>query len=175
MPSLATVAFADVDHELKSTRRILERLPDEHLDWRPHERSMTLGGLATHITNLPFYGTTILTADEFDTTSRPPSTPLTSREAILAQFDQAAAAFREAVTNADDETMQGSWALKAGERQLFSRPRLGVLRGFAVSHLIHHRGQLTVYLRLLDVPVPGLYGQSADDKLEAQRESAGGA
>jgi uncharacterized damage-inducible protein DinB len=168
MPSLFAVAFGDLDHELKSTRRILERLPDEHLGWRPHERSMTLGGLATHITNLPFYGTTIITEEGFDVASRPPSQVLESREAILEAFDRSAVALREAAAGATDEGMQGSWTLRAGEREMFSRPRLGVLRGFALSHLIHHRGQLTVYLRLLDVPVPGLYGQSADDKLEAQ-------
>jgi len=169
MPSLFSVAFGDLDHELKNTRRMLEQLPDEHLGWRPHERSMSLGSLATHLTNLPFYGATILTADGFDAASRPPSQPLESREAILEAFDRSAAAFREAAANVDDEVLQGTWTLRAGEREMFSRPRLGVLRGFALSHMIHHRGQLTVYLRLLDVPVPGLYGQSADDKLAAQQ------
>ena len=164
MPPLTTLALGDLDHELTNTRRVLERLPDEHLGWRPHPKSFTLGELATHIATLPFYGTSTLETESFDLATAPRQAGLASREAILARFDETAGALRDAVANADDAVLSAKWRMTMGAREILNLPRAAVIRGFTVSHLIHHRGQLTVYLRLLDVPLPNLYGPTADER-----------
>lgn len=159
------LAIGDLEQELSQTRRILERVPEEHLDWRPHEKSWTLGELAQHIVNLPFWQTRIVEADEFDlATSPPPSAGPRSREELLERFDRSATALRDAVARLDEQALGARWTLRQGDRVLIALPRAAVLRGMGISHLIHHRGQLTVYLRLLDTPVPGLYGPSADER-----------
>ena len=122
------------------------------------------GGLATHVATLPFYGTATLTTEGYDLATAPRQAPLETRAAVLARFDETAGALREAVAAADDATLRARWRLSVGERELMNLPRAAVIRSFTLSHLIHHRTQLTVYLRLLDVPVPGLYGPSADER-----------
>ena len=163
--TLKTLALADLEQELATTRRVLERVPDEHLGWKPHERSMALGGLATHIANLVRWQVATLRQDEFDfATSPPPMTAVGSREELLAMFDANVVELRGALAEMDDEGLQREWTLRRGPQVMFTRPKLTVLRSFGLMHIAHHRGQLTVYLRLLDVPLPPVYGPTADER-----------
>ena len=155
--------LADFDHEMGTTRRLLERLPDDRLTWKPHPRSMTLGGLATHLSNIPTWGGTILDEPSFDLAAAPP--PLaekTSRADILAAFDEVCRVTRASMDKTDAE-YQSLWTLERSGQQVFSVPRVAAFRSFVLHHIIHHRGQLSLYLRLNDVPVPAIYGPSADE------------
>lgn len=155
--------LAEFDHEMGVTRRLLDRLPDDKLAWKPHERSMSLGGLATHIANLPNWTAPIMSESGFDMAAAPPNrVPHTSRAAVLADFDNAAGDARRLLDKTDAEYF-APWTLRRGAQQIFTMPRVGALRSFVISHTIHHRGQLSVYLRLNDVPVPAMYGPSADE------------
>ena len=165
-PTLKNLAVGDLTHELSTTRRVLERLPDEHFGWKPHEKSMSLGGLAAHITNLVFWQRGILESDAFDFASAPPRPQATpsSRDEILRAFDENAAALKAALEQTDEEALGRTWTLTRGEQVMMSRPKAAALRSMGLSHMIHHRGQLGVYLRLLDVPVPPMYGPTADER-----------
>ena len=164
MPATAADLYADLELELAATRRVLERVPFEHWDWRPHAKSFTLGRLATHLAELPRFAEVMATRDELDMAamSDAPS-QVDSREALLALFDERAASMRRAVASLDAERLAGNWRLRMGDAVLLDAPRSLLLRQHGISHPVHHRAQLTVYLRMLDVPVPGLYGPSADD------------
>jgi uncharacterized damage-inducible protein DinB len=163
-PPLRKIALGDLETEIATTRRVLERVPEEHLDWKPHAKSMSLGGLVTHIATIPFYGTAVLQGQDFDVAAPLPPNPLaTTRDEILRRFDETVAALRALLEGADDLSLREPWSLRNGEQVVFTLPRIGVLRGLVVSHLVHHRGQLSVYLRLLDVPVPSIYGPTADE------------
>ncbi len=163
--SLRQLTLGDLDHELASTRRVLERVPEEHLAWRPHEKSWSLGELAFHLANLAYWQISIVREDEFDLASAPPPAVggAKSCEELLRTFEASASALQDALSRLDDAALGAPWTLRRGEQVLIRRRRGAVLRGMGISHMIHHRGQLTVYLRLLDVPVPGLYGPSADE------------
>jgi uncharacterized damage-inducible protein DinB len=164
-PSLRDLAVGDLEQELRTTRRLLERVPDEHLDWKPHPKSMSLGSLATHIANLLFWQTTTVQQSEFDLAGGPPPlASLASREELLRRFDENAAALKQAVSAMDDAALGEPWTLRRGEQTLLRLPRAAVLRTMGISHIIHHRGQLSVYLRLLDVPLPPIYGPTADEQ-----------
>jgi len=155
--------LAEFDHELGTTRRLLERLPDGKLSWKPHAKSMSLGGLATHLANLPSWGTTILNEAFFDVANGPPNLQeKTSGAEILAAFDDNTRKARAALDKSDGELM-APWSLKRGEHEMFSMPRAAAFRTFVLYHIVHHRGQLSVFLRLNDVPVPAIYGPSADE------------
>ena len=155
--------LADFDHEMGTTRRLLERLPDDRLSWKPHAKSMSLGGLATHLANLPHWGATILNDASFDLAAAPPNlAEKASRAEILAAFDDTCRATRAMMEKTDAE-YQSLWTLERGGQQVFSVPRVAAFRSFVLHHVIHHRGQLSVYLRLNDVPVPAIYGPSADE------------
>ena len=155
--------LAEFDHEMGTTRRLLERIPDVKFDWKPHEKSMTLGGLATHLSNLPNWGTTILNDMSYDLAAGPPNlTQAASRTDVLAHFDDACAKTRAALDKTDAE-LNAQWKLKRGDQELFSLPRGAAFRTFVLYHVVHHRGQLSVYLRLNDVPVPAIYGPTADE------------
>ncbi len=163
-PSVKQVALGDMEHELTRTRVALERIPEEHLDWKPHRKSWSLGELATHISNLPNWAAFTIEGDGLDMAETgPPNVALESREAVLANFDTSSAAMRQAIRAADDRKLSETWTLRNGGETIFSMPKVAVLRSFVLSHIIHHRAQLTVYLRLLDVPVPSIYGPSADE------------
>ncbi len=157
----------EFDQEMANTRRVLERVPDEHLDWAPHPKSYTLGQLAAHVALLPAWGAMTLSRDEFD--MAPPDgarwTPpvLNNRAEMLAAFDKEAAGARQALEAATDADLARAWSLKQAGQTVFSLPKSAVFRTFVMNHLVHHRGQLMVYLRLKDVPVPGVYGPSADE------------
>jgi uncharacterized damage-inducible protein DinB len=155
--------LADYDHEMGTTRRLLERLPDDRLSWKPHPRSMTLGGLATHLSTIPHWAGTILNDASFDLAAAPPNVAeKASRADILAGFDELRRQTRAWMDKTDAE-YQALWTLKRGGQQVFSVPRVAAFRSFVLHHMIHHRGQLSLYLRLNDVPVPAIYGPSADE------------
>ena len=151
-------------HEMAGTRRVLERVPDEHLDWRPHEKSFTLRELATHVATLPRWIRVFLTTPEVDYLTLPKTEPGTSAADLVARFDALVDEAREQIAGSSADAWEEEWTLRFGEEVVFALPRAAAYRSFVMSHLIHHRAQLTIYLRLLDVPVPGLYGPSADEK-----------
>ena len=165
--AISDALLPEFDQEMANTRKTLERVPDDRFDWKPHEKSSTLGGLATHIANLPSWTVHIMGGDELDIA--PPGQgplriePVTSQSELLEMFDRNIAAAREAIAGADDARMFGTWSLLKGGQTVFSLPRAAVLRSFLMNHVIHHRAQLGVYLRLNDIPVPALYGPSADE------------
>jgi uncharacterized damage-inducible protein DinB len=155
--------LADYDHEMGTTRRLLERLPDDKLGWKPHDKSMTLGALATHLTQIPSWAGTILNEPSFDLENGPPAAAeASSRAEILGAFDASRARTRAWMDKTDGE-YNSLWTLTRGGHQLFSVPRVSAFRSFVLHHIIHHRGQLSVYLRLNEVAVPAIYGPSADE------------
>jgi uncharacterized damage-inducible protein DinB len=156
--------LADYDHELGATRRMLERVPDDKLGWRPHDKSMSLGELSTHLGNIPSWATAILNVNGFDLSDTPPPPPArTSRADILAFFDESTQRTR-ALMDLTDAQYVARWTLKRDGHELFSVPRIAAFRTFVIHHIIHHRGQLSVYLRLNDIPLPPIYGPSADEQ-----------
>lgn len=162
--SLTQSMAAEFEREMAATRKTLERIPTDKLTWKPHEKSFTLGALGQHLAQLGMWAENTLNLDELDLKGPFDQKPPESTADILALFDKFTAASKAAFAAADDEKLAAPWALKVEGRQLFSRPRADVIRDFVLNHGAHHRGQLTVYLRLLDVPVPSIYGPSADEK-----------
>lgn len=155
--------LAEFDHEIGATRRLLERLPDDRLTWAPHEKSWTTGGLATHLANLPTWAVPVLDQPSLDLATLPPRrAALATRAHILQLFDESAAQARSRMDRTDAE-YTALWRLDRDGHQILTVPRLIAFRTFVLNHLIHHRGQLTVYLRLLNVPLPPLYGPTADE------------
>jgi uncharacterized damage-inducible protein DinB len=158
----------EFDNEMANTRTVLERLPEDRFDWQPHARSMTLGRLANHLADLPGWGVMTLGMDSFDLA--PPggeghtSPTHTTRQELLATFDANVGKTRELLEKTDDTAFAQPWTFLVGGEERFTLPRVAVLRGMLFNHIIHHRGQMTVYLRLNEVPVPGLYGPSADEQ-----------
>lgn len=156
--------IGDVAQELVSTRRILERLPEEHMAWKPHEKSMTLGGLATHLINLLNWQIAIFQYPEFDLSSVPlKRDALDQRADILEEFDANVSKLDKLIAECDEKMFGEEWVLRSGDHIILRAPRAIALRTFGISHMVHHRAQLGVYLRLLDLPVPGFYGPSADE------------
>lgn len=155
----------EFDREMGLTRRALERVPDGQFDFRPHPTSVTLGRLAEHLTEMPQWATMTMTERGIEmTTQRPPEyvRPAT-RAAVLAQFDSYLKAGRANVAGKTDAEFFAPWTLKAGGKEVFTMPKIAVMRNFVMNHMIHHRGQLMVYLRMLGVPVPSIYGPSGDE------------
>ena len=154
----------EFDQETAATRRILERVPDGALGWRPHEKSFNMGELATHLSRLPHWGTLILKQDSYDlATSGPRVQALPTVAAILDQFDANVRDVRAMLVDMTDGQLLQPWTLRRGDRMVMSVPKVSAVRGFVVRHLVHHRGQMTVYLRMNDVPLPPLYGPTADE------------
>ena len=157
----------EFDHEMANTRKTLERVPDDKLGWKPHEKSFAMGPLANHIAFLPAWA--VHTVNEESIDIAPPGEPplktpqSNSREEIVAMFDKQVAAARAAIASASDEQLFKKWTLLHGGKVVFSLPRIAVLRSFVMNHIIHHRAQLGVYLRMNDIPVPSIYGPSADE------------
>ncbi len=165
--SLQQNFLAELTHELAQTRRVLERVPFAQADYRPHPKSMTLWQLATHVVNLLAFKKLFLTHDSrdfLDPNAPKPGPAPTSHEELLARFDEYSAQLRRELQASDDEKLTQNFRLHRGEHVLFDRPKGTAIRIMGLNHSIHHRGQLTVYLRLLDIPVPGLYGPSADEQ-----------
>lgn len=165
--SISGALIPEYDQEMAITRRHLERVPDEKLGWGPHERSMTMGRLAGHLAESVSWGPMMLNSDSMDFDSpemkeyKPPE--FESRSAILKAFDANVAATREALSSTSDSDWMATWTMKKGDEVLMSMPKIAVVRGFLMSHNVHHRGQLSVYLRMCDVPVPQTYGPTADE------------
>jgi uncharacterized damage-inducible protein DinB len=153
----------EFDHEMANTRKTLERIPDNKLGWKPHAKSMTLGSLGTHLATINHWADAILGMDAFDVKDAPPSPELKSHAQIVETFDKTTAAARKVIAGATDEQLMKPWSLLSGGKAIFTMPRVAVLRSFILNHGIHHRAQLGVYLRLNDVPVPSIYGPSADE------------
>ena len=164
--SLNTALIGELKHESANTRKILERVPTDKLNWLPHERSMKLGRLAKHIAFLPAWCGIILNAAEFDfaTGNLDRSAP-ESTEAILQLFDERLTEAVNVLQSATDEDLNSMWTLRGGAHVILQLPKKVALRSIAYNHIYHHRGQLSVYLRLLNIPVPGMYGPSADDTM----------
>lgn len=164
---LSETLLPEFDREMANTRKTLERVPEDRLDWKPHDKSMTLGGLATHLANLPSWVVHMVEKDALDIA--PPGesplrvTELTSVRENLEMFDKNVSAARAAIERASDEHLLNSWTLLSGGKTIFTLPRVAVLRTSVMNHNIHHRAQLGVYLRLCDVPLPSIYGPSADE------------
>jgi uncharacterized damage-inducible protein DinB len=174
--TIGQMMLGEFDQEMANTRRILERVPDEKWGWKPHEKSGTLGWLAGHVATLPGWAAMTMKTEELDIApvGRPAleSPKTNNRKEALAEFEKAAAEARAALAGASDQDMMKNWTLLGGGKTILAMPRVAVIRGVVMNHLIHHRAQLGVYYRLLDVPVPGLYGPSADEKQPAAGASA---
>jgi uncharacterized damage-inducible protein DinB len=164
--ALVDALLPEFDHEIAATRRLLDRLPADQLVWKPHAKSMALGALAEHLGQLGVWAQLTLTqsAVDLETTARPPGyQPMTVKADILAHFDTQMAAARVALAGRTDAELMAPWTLRRGAQEFFTMPKASCWRTFVMNHLIHHRGQLTVYLRELDVPLPSIYGPSADE------------
>jgi len=161
--AIVDALLPEFDHEMGVTRRVLERVPEDKFAWKPHPKSMSLVELSTHVATIPSWGVPTLNQPELDLGGQNLNTPASSRSDLLARFDKNVADTRAALVDKTDAEMMVVWSLKNNGQKLFTMPRLAVWRGFVVNHLIHHRAQLGVYLRLNDVPVPAMYGPTADE------------
>lgn len=160
---LVDALLPEYDHEMTTTRKLLERVPDDKLTWKPHPKSFSLGELATHVATIPMWGEMTLTKPELDVGGAPPAAAVPSRTELLASFDKNSAGTRSVLARTSDAELMAPWALKRDGHTIFSMPKAVVWRSFVLNHLVHHRGQLSVYLRMLDVPIPSIYGPSADE------------
>jgi uncharacterized damage-inducible protein DinB len=163
--SIAQALLGEFDHEMSTTKKMLERYPEDKGSWKPHETSMSMSRLAAHMAEIP--GWTIVTMQQdgldMDTSKYTPA-EITTRAEALAKFDESVKAARAAIAAAKDETFMKTWAFSMDGKPLFTLPKIAALRGFIMNHMIHHRGQLSVYYRSVRVPVPSLYGPSADEQ-----------
>lgn len=157
----------EFDHEMAIARTLIERVPEDRLTWRPHPKSYTLGELTQHVGNISTWVSNMLGEASYDlasSTTRARREPLTTRAELLAQFDRNTEAARARIAATSDAELMQPWSLIQDGKALMTLPRIAVLRSFLMNHVIHHRGQLSVYLRLLEVPVPGAYGPTADER-----------
>jgi uncharacterized damage-inducible protein DinB len=165
---IAESLLPEFDHEFATARKLLERVPEAEFGWKPHAKSMSLGQLATHVANLAFWGTMTLSRDFYDLAanddpeSRLP--PASSRDQLLKDLDDKVKTARGVLAQTTDAQMLAPWSLKHGDHVIFTVPRVAAMRTFVMNHMIHHRGQLSVYLRLKDVPLPSIYGPTADEQ-----------
>jgi uncharacterized damage-inducible protein DinB len=166
--TMRDIILPEFDHEMANTRRTLERIPDNKFSWKPHDKSFTMQDLASHLANMPTWTGITLTQDSFDVAppggepTRMPQAKTTAE--LLETFDKNVADARQVIEAVTDEDLQKPWTLLAGGKEVLTMPRAMVLRSFILNHNVHHRGQLTVYLRLNDLPVPAIYGSSADEE-----------
>ncbi|RYZ55427.1 MAG: DUF1572 domain-containing protein [Sphingobacteriales bacterium] len=155
--------IAEIQQEAQSTKKILERIPAEHFGWKPHEKSMSLGTLATHLANLAGWISITIEQDELDLAGDMKRFVPSTTEDLVAHYNEGIENAVRVLETTTDETMMQPWTLKKGAHVIMTQPKIVVLRSMCLNHMVHHRGQLTVYLRLLNIPVPGVYGPSADD------------
>jgi len=166
--SISQAMLPEFDIEMLHTRKLLALIPEDKLDWQAHEKSMTLRGIATHLANLPSWTMMTISNDEFDMAPKEPDPsmkvpPVESVAEALKSFDDNVAAAHATIEGASDGTMMDGWTLLSGGEKVFTMPKVAVMRSFVLSHMIHHRAQLGVYLRMCDVPLPAIYGNSADE------------
>jgi uncharacterized damage-inducible protein DinB len=163
--SLADAMLQELQYECAITRKLLERIPEDKLEWKPHEKSMPLGRLATHITEIPQWAGVIVDQGELDmATIDFQPTILGSRADLLDSLQKNLDKFEDVMKGKDDQALLENWQLKHGDKVIFDLPKVAVLRSSVLNHIVHHRGQLSVYLRENDVPVPAIYGPSADEQ-----------
>lgn len=162
---LTQLLFPELEQELTNTRRVLERFPADRGDWRPHEKSRTVAELASHVAGIPRIGVANLTMDELDIAGRTPQPPAASTAELLDRYDKGVAELRAAIATATPQTWAREWTFRAGPRVIRHGPKSAIFRLMMVNHIVHHRAQLGVYYRLLGVPVPGVYGPSADEPM----------
>ena len=159
--------LSEFDHEMVTTRKCLGRIPDDKFSFKPHPKSFDLGALAVHIATMLDWGVLTLQSDSFDYApvgGEPYVAPVAKTNAeLLAMLDSASAKFRAALAAAENDALMTPWSLLGGGVTMFTMPRVAVLRGMIFNHIVHHRGQLSVYLRMCDIPVPAMYGPSADE------------
>lgn len=162
--NIAAALIGELQQEAATTRKCLERIPAEKFDYKPHEKSMTMGRLASHVAEMLGWAKETVEKSEMDfaTADYKPYEPQTTEE-LVAFLDKMVVESVEALKNTSDEAMMENWTLRNGEQIYFTMPRIQVLRGMVFNHIVHHRGQLSVYMRLNDIPVPALYGPSADE------------
>ena len=164
MNPMSTAFIAELEQEAGTTRRVLDRVPGDKLDWQPHPKSMSLGQLTLHVASVPGDMIGIIDPDEFDV-APVDFTPAaaTSLDQVMSKLDESVANAKEWIGGMSEEKIMGPWRLVHGKDEKMAAPRVGVMRGFLFNHWYHHRAQLGVYLRLLDIPVPAVYGPSADE------------
>ena len=164
--SIMQAILGEFEHEAATTRRLLERVPADKFDWKPHEKSFSLLQLTTHLADMPGWMATVGPKDELDlsTPVERPDPPKTTDE-LLARYDKNVETFKTIGAEVSDDSLMDPWRLRTGDKVHFEIPRVASIRTFILNHFIHHRGQLSVYLRLLDVPLPSIYGPSADENV----------
>jgi uncharacterized damage-inducible protein DinB len=160
--SLIEPLLIEMEQEAVATRRLLERVPNSQLGWKPHPKARTLGQLASHVATVPRGLSELLQQDSYEAGGIPEHEP-ESTEALLALFDESMAAAKTNLAKFNDDQMQAEWSLTRGGNPIFTLPRAAVIRTVILNHVYHHRGQLSTYLRTLDVPVPSVYGPTADE------------
>lgn len=162
--SISESLLPEFDGEMEKTRKMLACVPDGKWDWTPHEKSMSLGRLSGHVAELPFWGVTTMEKEVFELKPGEYKAYVAdSPAALIETFERHRTKARELIANAGDEEFHKMWSMKVGDKTVLSAPRIAMLRSMFMNHLIHHRAQLSVYLRLLDVSFPGMYGPSADE------------
>ncbi len=163
--TIADTLLPEFDNEMAVTRRVLQRAPEAAFSWRPHEKSWTLGGLCTHLARIPHWGVAILARDGYDLVRDAGERPVekTSLADVLATFGGFVADVRARLSASSDAELMAPWALARDGAVIMSMPKQTAFKSFAISHVIHHRGQLSVYLRLQNVPLPPIYGPTADE------------
>jgi uncharacterized damage-inducible protein DinB len=165
--TIAEAIAAEFQVEAAATRRFLERFEEKHADWQPHEKSMTLSRLAIHVVECPDWAYTVLDADDFDFATMDYEPPhWKTRDELLENHERIGAGFLKQFEGRSNDAMRANWRLRQGDHVLMDTTREAAVRNIILSHLVHHRGQLSVYYRLLGIPIPGPYGPSADDRDE---------
>ena len=163
---ISEMLIAELDREMKTTRRLIERVPDDKLDFKPHDKSNNLGWLANHVVGIVRFPKIISEGDGIDVMKVPRPAEVKTTAELLSLLDSNVAQAREAISGLSEDDMQQTWTLRMGDHVIFSDPRFMVFRSFFMNHHIHHRAQLAVYLRLNNVPLPGMYGPSADEPVK---------
>lgn len=163
--SIIEALAAELEQESAGTRKYLERVPEEHFGWKPHEKSFTMGELSSHLANILNWAVTTFEVDEFIFNPQE-FVPFkaSTHEELMAEFDKNVPAALGAIRKSNDEQLSATWRMKMGDKVLFEMPRIAVFRSMIMHHTAHHRGQLGIYLRMKDVPLPKLYGPTADDQ-----------
>jgi uncharacterized damage-inducible protein DinB len=161
--ALVDALLPEFDREMTTTRKLLERVPDDKFEWKPHPKSMSLGQLAQHVATIPMWGSVTITQPGIDLGGSNQLPVMQNRADLLATFDKNVAETRAALNGRTDGEFMESWTLKNSGHTIFTAPKASVWRSFVMNHVIHHRAQLSVYLRMNDVPIPSIYGPSADE------------
>lgn len=170
--TISQMLLPEYDEEMTNTRKLLELVPEDQFSYKPHEKSMTLGQLASHVAETTTWTKGTIEADRFDMPTGMEGFLAKSKQELLATFDKGATEGREQLAGASDEHMGQNWTMTYAGQTIFSTPRTGVIRKWVLNHMVHHRAQLGVYLRLLNIAIPGMYGPSADESQSMSAQTA---